>query len=59
MIIIINILLIIIIFLLWKKTVMIYKISYYEQTLKNNKHLFSDVRFKQIEKIMNTKNPFK
>jgi len=32
-----------------------YKISYYEQTFKNNKSLFSESRYKKIEDVMNIK----
>jgi len=32
-----------------------FKIGYYEQTLKNNKHLFSNERFGHIEGVMSGK----
>jgi len=38
---------------------LVYKNSYYEETLKNHKEKFTPERWNQIEQVMNKKSPFK
>lgn len=52
------IMIILIVFLLYKNALMSFKIGYYEQTLKNYKNVFSDQKWENIEIVMNKKNPF-
>lgn len=53
------ILVIALIFALYRIALLSLKVGYYEQTLKNNSRHFSEDRLEQINNIMNLKNPFK
>lgn len=44
--------------MIWKLSVMAYKVAYYEQTLKNNRSKFTQDRYEHIEEVMNKWHPF-